>query len=95
MAISLKARSAVMILTLTAAVGCSPNKPQAGVIYLHNAAVDYCLYIGGQPDSRQTRAGKQFGFCRLLDGSVCEEWTLLRRDRCVPPRGGGIWDDWS
>jgi len=92
MAIGQQAQCAAMILALTTVVGCAP-RPQAEVIYLHNAAVDYCLSIGGQPDSRQTRAGKQFGFCRLQDSSICEQWTLLRHDRCVPPPGGKGWDD--
>lgn len=49
---------------------------------LANPASAYCVEKGGRLDIVDTPTG-QVGMCTLPDGSVIEEWELMRRDH--PP----------
>lgn len=90
MSIGTRATLCAASLALAFTAGCYP-RPKA-VVWLANEATSYCAANGGQPDSRADSKGHQFGFCRLQDGRICEMWALLRREKCVEPRGGKGWD---
>jgi uncharacterized protein len=47
-----------------------------------NPASEHCIERGGELEIRRTKGG-EIGICHFIDGSVCEEWSLLR-DECRP-----------
>ncbi len=47
-------------------------------IGLPNPASAYCLEQGGVLELRQDESGAVSGYCRLPDGTVCEEWAFYR-----------------
>ncbi|MEA1832555.1 DUF333 domain-containing protein [Methylobacterium durans] len=51
---------------------------------LANPASVNCAAKGGSSEIHDA-AGGQTGYCRLRDNQVCEEWALLRDERCIPP----------
>ncbi|MEI9421078.1 DUF333 domain-containing protein [Mesorhizobium sp. Cs1299R1N1] len=53
-----------------------------------NPASVHCGAIGGRFVVRKDKAGSEYGFCRLPNGRLCEEWALFRvRDnKCVGPK---------
>ncbi|WP_128566046.1 DUF333 domain-containing protein [Methylobacterium crusticola] len=52
---------------------------------LANPASVNCAEKGGKSEIRNGDAG-QTGCCRFPDGQVCEEWALLKDNRCMPPK---------
>ncbi len=62
--------------------GATPQKP----IGLANPASVHCGEIGGRFVARKDRAGNEYGFCRLPDGRLCEEWALFRDNKCIGPK---------
>lgn len=61
--------------------GVMPQKP----LTLANPASVHCGKIGGRFVSRKDKAGNVYGFCRLPNGRLCEEWALFRDNKCVGP----------
>ncbi|MER9844116.1 DUF333 domain-containing protein [Mesorhizobium australicum] len=53
-----------------------------------NPASAHCGAIGGRFAVRKDRAGNEYGFCRLPNGRLCEEWALFRDNKCVGPKAG-------
>ena len=35
---------------------------------------------------RKDKAGNEYGFCRLPNGRLCEEWALFRDNKCIGPK---------
>ncbi len=64
---------------LSACANQATTQPPIG---LANPASAYCVEKGGRLEIVNTVAG-QVGMCTLPDGSVIEEWELMRRDH--PP----------
>ncbi|HCA17267.1 MAG: DUF333 domain-containing protein [Alcaligenes sp.] len=64
---------------LSACANQAATQPPIG---LANPASAYCIEKGGRLEIVNTPAG-QVGMCTLPDGSVIEEWELMRRDH--PP----------
>ncbi|WP_027058674.1 putative hemolysin [Mesorhizobium loti] len=51
-----------------------------------NPASLHCGEIGGRVVIRKDKAGNEYGFCRLPNGRLCEEWALFRDNKCVGPK---------
>ncbi|WP_365962920.1 DUF333 domain-containing protein, partial [Mesorhizobium sp.] len=51
-----------------------------------NPASVHCGDIGGRLVIRKDKAGNEYGFCRLPNGRLCEEWALFRDNKCVGPK---------
>jgi uncharacterized protein len=51
-----------------------------------NPASVHCGQIGGRLTIRKDKAGNEYGFCRLPDGRLCEEWALFRDNKCIGPK---------
>ncbi|MCA0049405.1 DUF333 domain-containing protein [Mesorhizobium sp. B283B1A] len=51
-----------------------------------NPASVHCGEVGGRLTIRKDKAGNQYGFCRLPNGRLCEEWVLFRDNQCVGPK---------
>ncbi|WP_027145768.1 DUF333 domain-containing protein [Mesorhizobium sp. WSM3626] len=51
-----------------------------------NPASVHCGAIGGRFAVRKDKAGNEYGFCRLPNGRLCEEWALFRDNKCVGPK---------
>ncbi|TJV40308.1 MAG: DUF333 domain-containing protein [Mesorhizobium sp.] len=51
-----------------------------------NPASVHCGEIGGRLTIRKDKAGNEYGFCRLPNGRLCEEWALFRDNKCVGPK---------
>lgn len=64
---------------LSACANQAATQPPIG---LANPASAYCIEKGERLEIVNTPAG-QVGMCTLPDGSVIEEWELMRRDH--PP----------
>lgn len=62
--------------------GASPPKR----VGMANPASVHCNAIGGGFVTRKDKAGNEYGFCRLPDGRLCEEWALFRDNKCVGPK---------
>ncbi|MGG5143510.1 DUF333 domain-containing protein [Alcaligenes sp. SJTW-7] len=69
-----------LVSVLSACANQPANPPALGMA---NPASAYCVEKGGRLDIVQTAAG-QVGMCTLPDGSVIEEWELMRRDHPSP-----------
>ncbi len=61
---------------LSACANQATTQPPVGIA---NPASAYCVEKGGRLDIVDTPKG-QVGMCTLPDGSVIEEWELMRRD---------------
>jgi putative hemolysin len=77
-AISLAALSWVMI----GAAAAPAQKP----IGMANPASVHCGNIGGKLEIHKDAAGNETGYCRMADGSICEEWALFRDQKCIAPK---------
>ncbi|QPC91399.1 DUF333 domain-containing protein [Mesorhizobium sp. INR15] len=53
---------------------------------LANPASVHCGAIGGRFVVRKDKADNEYGFCRLPNGRLCEEWALFRGNKCVGPK---------
>ncbi|QPC91401.1 DUF333 domain-containing protein [Mesorhizobium sp. INR15] len=51
-----------------------------------NPASVHCGAIGGRFVVRKDKAGNEYGFCRLPNGRLCEEWALFRDNKCIGPK---------
>jgi putative hemolysin len=61
----------------------SESGPQeAGIA---NPASVNCVNRGGEIEIAQDPGGGAIGYCHLKDGRVCEEWSLMRDNRCIAP----------
>ncbi|MDP4023564.1 DUF333 domain-containing protein [Methylobacterium sp. NEAU 140] len=84
----MRVRSLLAAFGLCLNVGvCGAGQPGApgGPSGLANPAAVNCVARGGATEIRNGKGG-QIGYCRFADGRVCEEWALLRGDRCAPPK---------
>ncbi|MBZ9799796.1 DUF333 domain-containing protein [Mesorhizobium sp. ES1-4] len=77
----LAASLAAMVLMPTDA-DTAPQKP----VGMANPASVHCGEVGGRLVMRKDKAGNEYGFCRLPNGRLCEEWALFRDNRCVGPK---------
>ena len=55
-------------------------------IGMANPASVHCGAMGGRVVVRTDKAGNAFGFCRLPNGRLCEEWALFRDNKCLGPK---------
>ncbi|TGR29227.1 DUF333 domain-containing protein [Mesorhizobium sp. M8A.F.Ca.ET.202.01.1.1] len=55
-------------------------------VAMANPASVHCGAIGGRFVVRKDKAGNEYGFCRLPNGRLCEEWALFRDNKCVGPK---------
>lgn len=62
--------------------GAAPPKR----VGMANPASVHCGEIGGRLVTRKDRAGNEYGFCRLPDARLCEEWALFRDNKCIGPK---------
>ena len=74
-------------LTVIFAGACAPQGKDQGVapVGLANPASVHCGKAGGRSEIRTQADGGQYGVCVFDDGRQCEEWALLRDNRCVAP----------
>ncbi|TPN22331.1 DUF333 domain-containing protein [Mesorhizobium sp. B2-3-3] len=63
-------------------VGAAAQKP----VGMANPASVHCGEVGGRLAMRKDKAGNEYGFCRLPNGRLCEEWALFRDNKCVGPK---------
>ncbi|MBB6464376.1 putative hemolysin [Aminobacter carboxidus] len=73
---------AAMSLVMMGAAAAPAQKP----IGMANPASVHCGNIGGKLEIRKDGAGNETGYCRMPDGSICEEWALFRDQKCVAPK---------
>ncbi|TSE01341.1 DUF333 domain-containing protein [Mesorhizobium intechi] len=71
-----------LILSVSFAAGAAAQKP----LGMANPASVHCGEIGGRLVNRKDKAGNEYGFCRLPNGRLCEEWALFRDNKCVRPK---------
>lgn len=66
---------------------CAPkeDKAEATAVGMANPASVNCAQQGGRSEIRTAADGGQYGVCVFNDGRQCEEWALLRDNRCVAP----------
>ena len=48
------------------------------MMQIANPASEYCVQQGGKLEIVKDQDGNEIGMCRLLDGTVVEEWELFR-----------------
>ena len=65
-----------LVGVLSACANQVSTQPPVGIA---NPASAYCVEQGGRLDIVDTPAG-QVGMCTLPNGTVIEEWELMRRD---------------
>ncbi|ALN57378.1 putative hemolysin [Lysobacter enzymogenes] len=94
---SLRAASVLLPLALLALAACStPSEPvatksdpmpaaEAKGVGMANPASVNCQKLGGRLEIRTGKDGGQYGLCHLPDGRVCEEWALMRDNKCEKP----------
>lgn len=59
--------------------------PSAKGVGMANPASVHCQKLGGTLQIRTDKDGGQYGLCHLPDGRVCEEWALMRDNKCEKP----------
>lgn len=84
----LAALIAPLALLAAPAVGQTPAapapKPAAKpVIGKPNPAAVNCAKRGGVSEITVNKRGDEYGWCKLPDGKVCEEWALLQDKVCI------------
>lgn len=72
------------LLVALMAAACAAPLPSEPLLVtaIANPASENCVEMGGTLEIRQA-AGGEIGVCHFLDGSVCEEWALMRGE-CQP-----------
>lgn len=80
--VSLLAASLALIAVMPSAAGAAAQKP----VGMANPASVHCGEIGGRLVIRKDKAGNEYGFCRLPNRRLCEEWALFRDNKCVGPK---------
>ncbi|TIT36700.1 MAG: DUF333 domain-containing protein [Mesorhizobium sp.] len=68
-----------LISMMTVDAGAAAQKS----VGMANPASVHCGAIGGRFVVRKDKAGNEYGFCRLPNGRLCEEWALFRDNKCV------------
>ncbi|MEO5756694.1 MAG: DUF333 domain-containing protein [Mesorhizobium sp.] len=63
-----------------------PIDAGAAQVGMANPASVHCGAIRGRFVVRKDKAGNEYGFCRLPNGRLCEEWALFRDNKCVGPK---------
>ncbi|TPM26510.1 DUF333 domain-containing protein [Mesorhizobium sp. B2-3-4] len=71
-------------LTSLLPVDAGAAAPKA--VGMANPASVHCGAIGGRFVVRKDKAGNEYGFCRLPNGRLCEEWALFRDNKCIGPK---------
>ena len=80
--VSILATSLAALFVMPFAAGAAAQKP----VGMANPASVHCSEIGGRLVIRKDRAGNEYGFCRLPNRRLCEEWALFRDNKCVGPK---------
>lgn len=80
--VSILAASLAAVFSTQTLADASPPKR----VGMANPASVHCNAIGGGFVTRKDKAGNEYGFCRLPDGRLCEEWALFRDNKCVGPK---------
>ncbi|TPK72482.1 DUF333 domain-containing protein [Mesorhizobium sp. B2-4-15] len=62
--------------------GAAVQKP----VGMANPVSVHCGEVGGRLAMRKDKAGNEYGFCRLPNARLCEEWALFRDNKCVGPK---------
>ncbi|BCG86467.1 hypothetical protein MesoLj113c_25770 [Mesorhizobium sp. 113-3-9] len=79
---SILAGALALISLMPIDVGAAATKP----VGMANPASVHCGEIGGRLTMRKDKAGNEYGFCRLPNGRLCEEWALFRDNKCIGPK---------
>lgn len=79
---SILAGALALISLMPIDVGATATKP----VGMANPASVHCGEIGGRLTIRKDKAGNEYGFCRLPNGRLCEEWALFRDNKCIGPK---------
>ncbi|QKC95487.1 putative hemolysin [Mesorhizobium sp. NZP2298] len=79
---SILAVALALISSMPIDVGAAAQKP----VGMANPASVHCSEIGGRFMVRKDKAGNEYGFCRLPNGRLCEEWALFRDNKCIGPK---------
>ncbi|TPI31976.1 DUF333 domain-containing protein [Mesorhizobium sp. B3-2-1] len=80
--VSILAASLALLSLMPIDAGAAAQKP----IGMANPASLHCSAVGGRFVVRKDKAGNEYGFCRLPNGRLCEEWALFRHNKCVGPK---------
>src|SRR3954451_8434959 len=80
--VSILAASLALVSLMPIDAGAAARKS----VGIANPASAHCGAIGGRFAVRKDRAGTEYGFCRLPNGRLCEEWALFRDNKCVGPK---------
>lgn len=80
--VSILVASLALVSPIPVAAGAAAQKP----VGVANPASVHCGEIGGRLVIRKDKAGNEYGFCRLPNGRLCEEWALFRDNKCVGPK---------
>lgn len=82
MRFSILAAGLALISLTPEEAGAAAQKP----VGMANPASVHCGAIGGRFVARKDKAGNEYGFCRLPNGRLCEEWALFRDNKCIGPK---------
>lgn len=83
------ARIALLSLMLAAPAAAqtpaptSPPPAAKPLIGKANPAAVNCAKRGGTSEITVNKRGDEYGWCKLPNGKVCEEWALYRDKACV------------
>ncbi|MBZ9672366.1 DUF333 domain-containing protein [Mesorhizobium sp. B2-1-8] len=80
--VSILAASLALLSLMPIDAGAAAQKP----VGMANPASLHCGAVGGRFVVRKDKAGNEYGFCRLPNGRLCEEWALFRDNKCVGPK---------
>ncbi|WP_137933403.1 putative hemolysin [Mesorhizobium comanense] len=80
--VSILAAGLAALSSMLLDAGFAGQKP----VGMANPASVHCGAIGGRFVVRKDKAGNEYGFCRLPNGRLCEEWALFRDNKCVGPK---------
>ncbi|RUZ80639.1 DUF333 domain-containing protein [Mesorhizobium sp. M7A.F.Ca.US.006.01.1.1] len=80
--VSILVASFAALSSLPFSASASAQKP----VGMANPASVHCGEIGGRLVIRKDKAGNEYGFCRLPNRRLCEEWALFRDNKCVGPK---------
>ncbi|QKD02417.1 putative hemolysin [Mesorhizobium loti] len=80
--VSILATGLAALFVMPFAASAAAQKP----VGMANPASLHCGEIGGRLVIRKDKAGNEYGFCRLPNRRLCEEWALFRDNKCVGPK---------
>lgn len=79
---------APFVLMLAAPAAAQAPAPAAQpVVAKPNPAAVNCRKLGGTSEITVNKRGQEWGWCKLPDGKVCEEWALLQDKICIEQKG--------